>query len=211
MIDDKQMLDYRIIGSGSSGNAVRIGDMLFDCGVSYKKLEMELYSIRYLLITHTHTDHINMNTFNHIVKKFPRITIIGNWDVARKVKVDEIVGDMTTLKMNDRVIQSFANVHDVPCHGFAISMNGLNIIYATDTNTLENAPKWKYDMLFIESNHDENKIQQIQSNSKKLYGYDAWRGALRHLSTQKSKAFYYMNRRNKDSMWVELHKSKRFY
>lgn len=211
MADNKHMLDYRIIGSGSSGNAVRIGDMLFDCGVSYKKLEMELYSIRYLLITHTHTDHINMNTFNHIVKKFPRITVIGNWDVARKVKVDEIVGDTTTLKMNDRVIQSFPNVHDVPCHGFAISMKDLNIIYATDTNTLENAPKWKYDMLFIESNHDENKIQQIQNNSKKLYGYDAWRGALRHLSTQKSKAFYYMNRRDKDSMWVELHKSKRFY
>ena len=211
MIEEKEMLDYRIIGSGSSGNAVRIGDMLFDCGVSYKKLEMELYSIRYLFITHTHTDHINMNTFKHIIKKFPRITVIGNWDVAKKVKVDEIVGDMTTLKFKDRTVQSFANVHDVPCHGFVVSMKDLNIIYSTDTNTLKNAPKMKYDMMFIESNHDENKIRQIQNNSKKLYGYDAWRGALRHLSTQQSKAFYYMNRRNKDSMWVELHKSNRFY
>lgn len=204
-------LNYKIISSGSSGNAVIIEDMLFDCGVPFSRFGKELYKIKYLLITHAHSDHLNVKTFQQIKKKFPRIITIGNYEVSYKVAIDEIVGDVTTKEFKDRTIKSFLCPHDVACHGFAVIEKNKNIIYATDTSSLENAPKFKYDYLFIESNHDENKIKAIRNNSVKLYGYDAWKGAMRHLSTQKSKAFYYMNRKNIDSKWIELHKSKRFY
>lgn len=203
--------EYEIIQSGSSGNCVIVGDMMFDCGVPYSKVRKHLYEIKYLFITHRHSDHLNTNTFRAIKKEFPRIKVIANWDVAYQVPVDNIVGDDTEIKLKDRTITSFSCPHDVVCHGFTVQTKKNTMIYATDTTTLENAPKLEYDFLFIESNHDENKIRAIQNTSRKLYGYDAWEGAMRHLSTQQSKAFYYMYRKDESSEWVELHKSERFY
>ena len=204
-------MKYKIIASGSKGNAVIVGDMLFDCGVGYNKLKDELYDIKYLLITHRHTDHLNVKTYQKIVKDFPRIKTIGNYDVSRLVHLKEIVGDSTKIKLKDRVIESFPCVHDVPCHGFVVTIKGKKLIYATDTQSLEHAPKVKYDYFFIESNYDLKKIELIRNKSRKLYGYDAWSGAMRHLSSQDSRLFYYMNRKDRDSLYVELHKSSRFY
>lgn len=204
-------MNYRIIASGSSGNATVVEHMLFDCGVPYAKVRNHLYDVRYLFITHRHSDHLNTVTLNAIKKEFPRIKVIANWEIAYRIPVDHIVGDDTEIKLKDRTILSFPCPHDVVCHGFVVQKKDVNMIYATDTTTLEHAPKLKYDYLFIESNHDENKIRAIQNTSRKLYGYDAWQGAMRHLSTQQSRAFYYMNRKDESSEWVELHKSKRFY
>lgn len=204
-------LNYEIIGSGSSGNCVIIEDMMFDVGVPYKEIQDKLYDIKYLFITHRHSDHIKTNTINAIIKNFPRLKIIANYDVATLVPTYDIVGDVTELDLRDRTVQAFKCYHDVPTTGYVIRMNDINLIYATDTASLKDAPNMKYDYIFIESNHDEKKIEAIRSKSKKLYGYDAWQGAMRHLSTQKSREFYYLHRRNKDSKWIELHKSKRFY
>lgn len=204
-------MNYEILKSGSSGNCVIVEDMMFDCGIPFREIRKKLYKIKFLLLTHRHSDHINKTTLNRIRKEFPRIQIIGNYDIAERFYVNTIIGDESVLYFKDRVIKSFPCVHDVICHGFVVETENNSLIYATDTHSLEHAPKGKYDYLFIESNHDENKIKQIQNNSKNLYGYDAWENAVRHLSTQKSKAFYYLNRKSKDSEWVELHKSERFY
>ena len=56
------MTDHQIIASGSTGNCVRVGDMLFDIGVPISKVRPVLYDIRYLLLTHRHSDHINILT-----------------------------------------------------------------------------------------------------------------------------------------------------
>ena len=127
------------------------------------------------------------------------------------VDLDKIIGDETRFKFKGKIIRSFLCPHDVPCHGFTIQENGINILYATDAASMENAPQMKYDYMFLESNHDEKKIQQIQSNARQVYGYNAWENALRHLSTQEAKAFYYMNRRDENSEWIPLHMSHRFY
>lgn len=203
-------LKYEIVKSGSRGNCVIIDDMMFDCGVPYRDLEEHLYKIKYLFITHRHCDHVNSSTIRRIQRKYPRIRIIGNYDVIHLVKLDHMVGDGTSLSFADRKIQSFKCVHNVPCSGYVVKKGDITFIYATDTSTLEHAPKIKYDYFFIEGNHDEKKIEQIMGNQKK-YGYNAWKGAMRHLSTQKSETFYYLNRRSKNSKWIELHKSERFY
>ena len=52
-------LNYEIIASGSSGNCVVIEDMMFDVGVPYSKIRKYLYNIKYLFISHAHSDHIN--------------------------------------------------------------------------------------------------------------------------------------------------------
>lgn len=204
-------INYKIIGSGSSGNSVLIGDMLFDVGLPYGKIKPYLKDVRYIFITHRHSDHLKMPTVRYIKRDYPKIVWIGSWDVATRIVLNHVIGDTTVLKFKDRTIKCFPCVHDVPCHGYVVEVKGARFIYATDTSTLEHAPKLKYDYMFIESNHDESKIRAIMGKAKKLYGYDAWENAMRHLSTQKSKAFYYIHRRSKDSEWIELHKSGRFY
>lgn len=204
-------LNYEILGSGSSGNCVIIEDMMVDIGLPYKRIKEKLYEIKYILITHRHTDHVNRNTVKKIKENFPRIKIIGNYDVCDLIHLDYPVGDETEIILKDRVINSFKCVHDVPCSGYVISYKDLQMIYATDTSTLDFAPKIKYDYFFIESNHDEKKVEAIRNTTYKKYGYNAYAGAKRHLSTQQSQLFYFLNRKDKESKWIELHKSERFY
>jgi hypothetical protein len=74
---------------------------------------------------------------------------------------------------------------------------------------LENAPAGPYDYLFIESNHDEQKLEAVRNEQRG--GYNPYLSGKRHLSTQQAKAFFYLNRRNQDSQFIELHQSSRFY
>lgn len=203
-------LDYRVISTGSKGNAVRIDNILIDAGIPFKGLGSEIYRVDYLLITHTHSDHLKASTVNRIREQFPHIKIIGNYEVAYATKVDQISSHGQSLQLGKWKVTPFPCVHDVVTQGFVLEADGIAVIYATDTATLENAPDQKYDYFFIESNHDANKIKLLQDDYSK-YGYNAFQSALRHLSTQESKAFYYMHRRSRESPYIELHQSMRFY
>jgi hypothetical protein len=97
----------------------------------------------------------------------------------------------------------------VLCYGYTWDFEGKEIIYATDTSTLENAPNKKYDYLFLESNHDEEKLEKARNQSKG--SYNPYMSGKRHLSTQQAKIFYYMHRKNQFSELIELHQSVRFY
>ena len=201
-------IDYKIIKSGSSGNCVIINDVMVDIGVSYKEIEKELYNIKYLLITHAHSDHINKTSLESLKKYFPRITIIGNYEVHQLHRVHKISGNIP-LKFKDYTFTPFECEHDVVCQGYVWKYQGLDIIYATDTSSMKHAPKLKYDYFFLESNHDEKKLEQVRS--ERAGAYSPYLSAKRHLSTQEAKKFYYLNRKSRDSEWIELHKSNRFY
>ena len=81
-------------------------------------------------------------------------------------------------------------------------IKGIEIIYATDTSSLELAPKKKYDYLFLESNHDEAKLEEVRD--KMSGNYSPYLSGKRHLSTQQAKAFWYMYRKSADSELIEL-------
>ncbi len=183
---------------------------MIDCGVPFKKIKDELYEIKYLLITHIHSDHLNNKTIASIKKLFPHIVIIGNYEVHQVIETHYVSNAGYPVKTTDYTFIPFECDHNVVTQGYTWCVDGQNIIYATDTSHLDNAPiDTKYDYLFIESNYDENKIRPLLTDTSKTYNpaFDS----LRHLSKQKAKAFYYMHRRSKDSIFVELHQSKRFY
>ena len=182
---------------------------MIDCGVPISKIRKKLYKIRTLIVTHNHSDHINSKTYQTIRKQFPRIKTIGNYEVHQIHGVDIIANAGIEIKRGEIVYLPFEAPHDVLNYGYVWSVGGERIIYATDLWTMENAPEGPFDWFFIESNHDEKKIEQVMD--KRAYGYDSWRAAKRHLSTQAAKGFYYTNRRNKDSKFIELHKSSKFY
>src|SRR5690625_3769344 len=202
-------MDYNIISSSSKGNCVIINDVMVDSGVPFKNIKNHLYDIKYLLLTHIHSDHIRETTLNSIKSLFPRITIIGNYEVHQMFDVDIICNAGYKVETDDYTFTPFDCVHDVVTYGFTWEYEGKSIIYATDTSTLEHAPKGPYDYLFIESNHCEKKLDLVMGDNKG--GYNPYLSGKRHLSTQESKLFYYLNRRDRGSEWIELHKSSRFY
>lgn len=189
-----------------------IENVMVDCGLPFKHLKEYLYDVDYLLITHTHQDHIKPSTFNAIRKQFPNITTISNYEVASKYKIDEIVDIGFEHEIGEYTFEPFTGEHDVLVYGYVWKVGDIQIIYATDMNNFLNAPDIKYDLLFLESNHDIKKLKAAKrSNMKRKYGYDVFASGQRHCSTQKCRAFYFMRRRDKDSKLVELHQSSRFY
>lgn len=202
-------MKYEILASSSSGNCVIINDVMIDCGISFSKLKKKLYKIRYLLLTHIHTDHINTTALRNIKEQFPRIKVIGNYEVHQTHGVDIISNSGYPVKTKHYEFLPFEGVHDVIVQGFTWKFENNKIIYITDTATLKHAPKDKYDYLFLESNHDKDLIEKIRDKRKGTYS--PYLSAKRHLSTQDCRLFYYLNRANKDSKLIELHKSSRFY
>ena len=205
---------YEVIATGSSGNAVLIDDVLVDCGIPYSRLKPYLAKANYLLITHIHSDHVNKATFKKIKKLFPRITIIGNHEVAQIYEVDIVANNGFPIQTKDYTFTPVEVPHDVLTYAYTwVTKSDERVLYVTDTYDLSNISdtlKYKYDLLFIESNHDEKKLEAVKGASKK-YGYDVYWNGKRHLSTQQSKGFYYTHRKDKDSVWIELHQSSRFY
>lgn len=207
----KMKLDYKVIATGSTGNAVRIENIMIDCGISFKDMKEDLYKVDTLLITHSHGDHVKPATFNNIRKEFPRIKVYGNADVAYQFDVDIVIGTAKLTLPKKRIVIPFEGKHDVPVTGFIIQMKKLNILYMTDTSEVNPPSGFPLDYVFLESNYDERKLQELGKQYRRR-GYDPRISSVtRHLSTQKCKEFYYLNRRSKESELIELHQSNRFY
>ena len=203
-------MNYKIIATGSKdGNCVIINDVMVDAGVPFSKIKDDLYNIKYLLLTHTHKDHMNLPTLQKIATKFPRIKIIGNYEVHAAYNCNIIANAGFEIKTDDYTFYPFELFHDVLCYGFTWTHEGQEIIYATDTSSMKNAPDKKYDWFFIESNHDEAKLEAVRDERKG--SYNPYLSGKRHLSTQQAKSFFYLNRRDQNSQFIELHQSSRFY
>ena len=204
-------LDYNVIATGSTGNAVRIEDIMIDCGITFERMKDDLYKVDTLLITHSHTDHIKEATLNKIRKNFPKIKVYANYDVAYQYDVDVVIGTSLFELPRKRMILPITGVHDVPVTGFVIFMKKLNILYMTDTCRVTLPEEIPLDYVFLESNYDEVKIGQ-RAKAYKRHGYDPLENSIaRHLSTQKCREFYFVNRRDENSKLIELHQSSRFY
>lgn len=198
---------YKVIGSGSKGNSVVIGNVMVDCGLPFKKLQPYLYDVDYLLITHSHGDHVKETTLNRIKKMFPKIIIIGNHEVHQLFEVDIIANDKFPVITKDYTFHPFHVKHDVLCYGYHWEMNDQEVFYVTDAAELpEFEEDYKVDLFFLESNHSAEKVQAAAKHS-----FHAAFGSSRHLSHDQAKLFYFMHRRNKDTLWEILHKSEKFY
>lgn len=204
-------LDYRIIGSGSTGNCVRIENVMFDVGLPYSKIKDELYQTDYILISHRHKDHFKENVLKRIKAEFPYIKVASNYDVAQRSEyVDEIFNNGYPFEMGTIKFYPFETIHDVPGSGYIFKLKGYDIVFCTDTKDYSHMPKLKFDYMFLESNYDKNILQTISTKGRKGY-FQYINSCNRHSSKQHCKAIYYEHRKNKNSVLVELHKSERFY
>lgn len=161
------------LASGSSGNCIYIGSetttVLIDAGISCKRIKEGLALLKArqdninLLLTHTHSDHVGF--LKSVAKNvspiiyahylaYPTVSeMIPGYLKLKEFDGDFYVGDMT--------VSPFRVNHDVPCVGFSILSGGKKISIVTDVGKLTDANLRHIegsDVVFFESNHDENLL-----------------------------------------------------
>lgn len=208
-----------VLASGSKGNVTYIEDkntrILIDIGKScsyveqkLKEINVEPESITAILITHTHTDHID--GLKAFTKKYKAVTYIMPQMIDSLIKIagtfDYCYFNEIT-KINDIEIEIIKTSHDaLDSVGFLINNT---IVYITDTGYLneKHHPKLSNKVMYImESNHDiemlyngsypyhlkkriasdEGHLSNIDSahNLSKLMGIDTKYIILAHLSKE---------------------------
>ena len=211
-------LDYTILSSGSIGNAVRIRNVMIDCGIAFNRMKPELYKCQYLLITHDHQDHVKPAVLNQIVTQFPNIEIYSTYKVARmNDAVTAINTDYLPIWLTKACCRMWAVPvpHNTICFGYVLRFEDGDVLYATDLNSTEGLEQFctengtRFDYTFLEANYDETKLRMLG---------DSWHGQYnayidssnRHLARDESLKFYHKFKKE-GGAYIELHKSTRFY
>lgn len=163
-----------VLASGSKGNCTYLETphhkCLIDVGMNYKyisaKLEeigVNIKDIDTILITHTHTDHIN--GLKKIMKDVcPSIYLsekmLNELDYEL-VNYHLISEDFNLDDLNIEIIKLSHDVDDI--NGYILSSNNKSVVYITDTGyiNVKNHKRLKNKCLYImESNHDVNMLMK---------------------------------------------------
>ena len=200
---------FKIIASGSRGNAILYDYVLVDCGIPFPKLKPYVDRIKMVLLTHEHRDHFNINTIRQLSKTSK--IICCEWLSEKLEGIQHTVVDTNKwYSLGSVKISPFILYHDVKNCGWRIEINGEKIFHATDTSTLEGISAKYYDLYAIEHNYDEETIQDVIDVKIKNHQFSYEIGAIEsHLSEQKAKKFIIDNCKH-DSKFIKLHISTRY-
>ena len=210
------MIQAKVISSGSEGNAVIYDNaIMVDCGVTLKALEAVKRSLKIVLLTHQHGDHLKLRTLQRLQAERPTLRIACGAFLLDKLGGLTNIDVLEVGKLYDYGAFKVSPVklyHDVPNVGWRIFLNnGQKIFHATDTAHLEGITAKGYDLYAIEHNYCEEYIQQVieeaQANGEYTHAYG---NINTHLSIQQARAFIEANRKESSEV-LELHKSKSFY
>lgn len=214
----KMLMNYKIIASGSSGNAILLDNgILLDCGVPYKLIEAHLQDIKLIFISHEHHDHINIQTLRKIHELRPMVRFCGGFWLKGILLSDKIKSSKIDILKHNKIydygrfkILPFPLIHDVKNYGLKIfDMQAKEkIIYAVDTNKIDHVTAVGYDLYLIEGNYDEEKLENnIKSDIEKgIYSY-GMRVRDTHLSIQKASEWIMENAWG-NSKYEFIHQSK---
>ena len=163
-----------VLASGSKGNSTlvetRNHKLLIDAGTNIKYLEeklnenyIDLSDIDYMLITHTHTDHVS--PINNLVKKshptlimtelmFADLKFLKNYDKIQIIFDDLDIGSLK--------IESIKTSHDTSdSRGYILTEGDSSFLQITDTGYLNQKyfNKLKNKSLYVfESNHNPEML-----------------------------------------------------
>ena len=210
------MIPTRVISSGSEGNAVIYDNaIMVDCGVTLKALEDVKRSLKIVLLTHHHGDHLKLRTLQRLQAERPTLRIACADFLLERLEGLNNIDVLEVGKLYDYGAFKVSPVklyHDVQNIGWRIFLNnGQKIFHATDTVHLEGITAKGYDLYAIEHNYCEEYIQQTieEAQAKGEYTH-AYGNINTHLSIQQARAFIEVNRKESSEV-LELHKSRSFY
>ena len=206
----------KVINSGSEGNAVIYNNaIMVDCGVSLKALNEVKRSLKIVLLTHKHSDHLKIRTLQRLQAERPTLRVACGDFLLEELPCIKNIDVLQVGKIYDYGAFKVSPVklyHDVPNFGWRIFLpNGQKIFHATDTVHLEGITAKGYDLYAIEHNYCEEYIQQAIEEARANGEYTHAYGNINtHLSIQQARAFIEANRKESSEV-LELHKSRSFY
>jgi len=202
---------YKIIASGSKGNAILYFDsILLDCGVPYSLLKQYSGRIKLVLLSHAHGDHFNLSTIKRLSFEHPSVRFGCGEFLAEYLSGIRNVDIYEAGKMYDYgqfKISPVILYHDTPNFGYRIFKGDKKIIHATDSYTLEGISAKNYDVYALEANYDEETVFDIISEQRMRGEYAHGEGSMNsHLSRQQAQNFVLQNAGN-NYEFVMLHQS----
>lgn len=205
---------HKIIQSGSTGNAILyLNSILVDCGVTYSKLKPYLNDIQIVLLTHSHGDHLNLNTIKKLSFEKPSLRfgcgafLVEKLEGIRNVDVFDFGKIYNYGQFKVSPVKLY---HDVPNFGYRIFKDNKKIFHATDTFTLEGITAKNYDLYALECNFDETRVYDIIREKEARGEFAHQRGSINsHLSLQKAQSFV-LNNAGDNYEFIMLHQSKEF-
>jgi len=210
------MIQRQVISSGSVGNAVIYNNaIMVDCGVSLKALQEVKRSLKIVLLTHKHGDHLKLRTLQRLQAERPTLRVACGAFLLEELPCIKNIDVLQVGKIYDYgafKVSPIKLYHDVPNFGWRIFLpNGQKIFHATDTVHLEGITAKGYDLYAIEHNYCEEYIQEAIEEARANGEYThAYSNINTHLSIQQARAFIEANRKESSEV-LELHKSRSFY
>ena len=210
------MIQTQVISSGSEGNAVIYNNaIMVDCGVSLKSLQEVKRSLKIVLLTHKHGDHLKLRTLQRLQAERPTLRVACGNFLLEELPCIKNIDVLQVGKIYDYgafKVSPIKLYHDVPNFGWRIFLpNGQKIFHATDTVHLEGITAKGYDLYAIEHNYCEEYIQEAIEEARANGEYTHAYGNINtHLSIQQARAFIEKNRKESSEV-LELHKSRSFY
>ena len=191
----------KVINSGSEGNAVIYNNaIMVDCGVSLKALQEVKRSLKIVLLTHKHSDHLKIRTLQRLQAERPTLRVACGDFLLEELPCIKNIDVLQVGKIYDYGAFKVSPVklyHDVPNFGWRIFLpNGQKIFHATDTVHLEGITAKGYDLYAIEHNYCEEYIQEAIEEARANGEYTHAYGNINtHLSIQQARAFIEANRK----------------
>lgn len=167
-------MNYKIINSGSDGNAVLVDDtVLIDCGVTFGKIEQFYKNLKLVLLTHIHSDHFNKNTIKRLARLRPALRFgCGEWlredllELGIEFSRIDVYKFGTTYNYGSFGVENFELYHDVPQCGYKIFYKEKKLIYATDTRSINHVEAKNYDVYLIEANYKDEETLKARSDNE---------------------------------------------
>ena len=206
-------MNYKIISSCSTGNAVIIKDIvLIDCGVTFKRIEKYYKKLKIVLLTHIHADHFKKATIRKLAQERPILRFACcKWllDPLLECGVDK--RNIDVLEIGTKYDYKLLKIvpiklyHDVPQCGYRVLFDDYKVIYATDTRTLEGITAKNYDLYLIEGNYEDEELEERIRKKQQVqeYCYE-YRARYTHLSKGQTSDFL-LNNMGDNSEYVFMH------
>lgn len=179
-----KILHFATLASGSSGNAILVGEgersFLVDCGISAKRLVGNLgmlsvppEHIEGIIVTHEHVDHIKGIGVLARKLKIPILATAGLWEEISKtagpLKTEQRIIIPREVSLAGLDVKLFSTSHDSrESYGLKITRQAsgrrmLTLGIATDSGTVTEEMHEHLqgcDALVVEANHDEKRLWQ---------------------------------------------------
>lgn len=206
-------MNYKIISSCSTGNAVIIKDIiLIDCGVTFKRLEKYHKKLKIVLLTHIHGDHFKKATIKRLAQERPTLRFACcEWLLKPLLECGVDRKNIDVLQIGTKYDYRLFKIvpiklyHDVPQCGYRVLFNNYKVIYATDTRTLEGIIAKNYDLYLIEGNYEDEELEERIRKKQEVqqYCYE-YRARYTHLSKGQASDFLLENMGD-NSEYVFMH------